>query len=133
MAELTDEQIAEEEKFLEGIPRLNVGALFAPPIWGPVHGLWVTIGFYPLMAVGRQLLLSGMDYAHDGIHRDGGGRIRLPDGYHVPVRADQPAVRGPSLHRCKRMDEGALYCPAARVGGCGRAYRVRRFGGCNLL
>jgi len=48
MAELTDEQIAEEEKFLEGIPRLNIGALFAPPVWGPVHGLWVTIGFYPL-------------------------------------------------------------------------------------
>ena len=40
MTELTDEQIAREEKFLEGIPRLNIGALFLPPIWGPAHGMW---------------------------------------------------------------------------------------------
>jgi len=44
---LTDEQIAREEKFLEGIPRVNIGALFLPPIWGPAHGFWVTILFYP--------------------------------------------------------------------------------------
>ena len=30
MAELTKEQIACEEKFLEGIPRWNIGALFLP-------------------------------------------------------------------------------------------------------
>ena len=47
VAELTDEQIAQEEKFLEGIPRLNIGALFLPPIWGPAHGFWVTILWYP--------------------------------------------------------------------------------------
>ncbi len=48
MAELTDEQIAREEKFLEGIPRLNVGALFLPPIWGPAHGMWAALLFYPI-------------------------------------------------------------------------------------
>ena len=48
MAELTDEQIAREEKFLEGIPRVNVGALFLPPIWGPAHGMWAAILFYPI-------------------------------------------------------------------------------------
>lgn len=48
MAELTDEQIAREEKFLEGVPRVNVGALFLPPIWGPAHGMWATILFYPV-------------------------------------------------------------------------------------
>lgn len=48
VAELTDEQIAQEEKFLEGIPRLNIGALFLPPIWGPAHGFWVTILWYPI-------------------------------------------------------------------------------------
>lgn len=48
MSELTDDQIAAEERFLEGIPRINIGALFLPPIWGPAHGLWVTILFYPL-------------------------------------------------------------------------------------
>lgn len=45
---LTDEQIKEEEKFLKGLPRVNVGALFLPPIWGPGHGIWATILFYPI-------------------------------------------------------------------------------------
>ena len=45
---MTDEQIAREEKFLEGIPRLNVGALFLPPIWGPAHGMWAALLFYPI-------------------------------------------------------------------------------------
>ena len=49
MAELTDEQIAEEEKFLKGLPRVNIGALTMPGIWGPFHGFWVCILFYPLM------------------------------------------------------------------------------------
>ncbi|PNV68228.1 viscotoxin-A3 [Enteroscipio rubneri] len=48
MAELTDEQIAQEDEFLKGLPRINVGALFLPPIWGPAHGFWVTILFYPI-------------------------------------------------------------------------------------
>lgn len=48
MTELTAEQIDREERFLEGIPRLNVGALFLPPIWGPAHGMWATILFYPI-------------------------------------------------------------------------------------
>ena len=48
MAELTDEQIAEEEQFLKGLPRINVGALLMPGIWGPAHGFWVCILFYPL-------------------------------------------------------------------------------------
>lgn len=48
MSELTDEQIAAEERFLEGIPRWSIGALFLPPIWGPAHGLWIAILFYPL-------------------------------------------------------------------------------------
>ncbi|WP_165170931.1 viscotoxin-A3 [Adlercreutzia sp. ZJ242] len=45
---LTDEQIKEEEKFLKGLPRFNVGAFFLPPIWGPAHGIWVSILFYPI-------------------------------------------------------------------------------------
>ncbi|MBO7701792.1 MAG: viscotoxin-A3 [Eggerthellaceae bacterium] len=48
MAELTDEQIAEEEKFLKGLPRMNWGAFLMPGIWGPAHGFWVCILFYPL-------------------------------------------------------------------------------------
>lgn len=48
MARLTDEQIAQEEAFMRGVPRFNVGAFFMPGIWGPAHGLWVSILFYPL-------------------------------------------------------------------------------------
>lgn len=48
MAELTDEQIAQEQEFLKGIPRFNIAAFFLPPIWGPAHGIWATILFYPL-------------------------------------------------------------------------------------
>ena len=49
MAELTDEQIAQEEKFLEGLQRVNIGALVMPGIWGPAHVFWACILFYPLM------------------------------------------------------------------------------------
>lgn len=48
---LTDEQIKAEERFMKGIPRFNVGAFFMPAIWGPAHGLWVAIVFYPLWLV----------------------------------------------------------------------------------
>lgn len=29
------------------MPRFNIGAFFLPPIWGPAHGIWVTILYYP--------------------------------------------------------------------------------------
>jgi len=48
VAELTDEEIAREEEFLAGLPRINLGALFMPGIWGPAHGFWACILFYPL-------------------------------------------------------------------------------------
>ncbi|MEG2368857.1 MAG: viscotoxin-A3 [Raoultibacter sp.] len=48
MDELTDEQIKQEDAFLKGMPPLNIGALFLPPIWGPAHGMWATILFYPI-------------------------------------------------------------------------------------
>lgn len=43
---LTDEQIAEEEKFLKGLPRVNLGALFLAPVWGPAHGMWAAFLFF---------------------------------------------------------------------------------------
>ncbi len=46
MAGLTDEQIAEEEKFLRGLPRVNLGALFLAPVWGPAHGMWAAFLFF---------------------------------------------------------------------------------------
>ena len=46
MAGLTDEQIAEEEKFLRGLPRVNVGALLLAPVWGPAHWMWPAFLFF---------------------------------------------------------------------------------------
>lgn len=43
---LTDEQIVEEEKFLAGLPRVNLGALFLAPVWGPAHGMWAAFLFF---------------------------------------------------------------------------------------
>lgn len=47
MAQLTDEQVKREEAFMKGLPRMNVGAFLMPAIWGPAHGFWVTILYYP--------------------------------------------------------------------------------------
>lgn len=46
MAGLTDEQIAKEEKFLRGLPRVNMGALLLAPVWGPAHGMWPAFLFF---------------------------------------------------------------------------------------
>lgn len=48
MAELTDAQIKAEEEFLRGMPPINIGAFLLPPIWGPAHGMWATIVYYPI-------------------------------------------------------------------------------------
>lgn len=39
---------AYRQKLLEGLLPINIGALFMPPIWGPAHGIWITILYYPL-------------------------------------------------------------------------------------
>ena len=48
MSQLTDEQIRSEEQFMKGLPRFNVAAFLLPPIWGPAHGFWTTILYYPI-------------------------------------------------------------------------------------
>lgn len=57
---LNDEQIRAEEKFLEGVPRVNVGALLIPPIWGPAHGIWVAILYYPLWLVADNCFVNAV-------------------------------------------------------------------------
>ena len=47
MAALTDEQIAAEDRFMRGLPRFNLAAFLIAPIWGPAHGFWITILYYP--------------------------------------------------------------------------------------
>lgn len=50
-AEKRDEYEEQQRALMQGVPRVNIAALFLPPIWGPAHGLWVAIVFYPLWLV----------------------------------------------------------------------------------
>ena len=47
----TNTEVSVEEVFLKGLPPINLGALFMPPIWGPAHGIWITILYYPAWLV----------------------------------------------------------------------------------
>ena len=58
---LTKEEIAAEEKFLEGLPPINIGALFMPGIWGPAHGFWACILFYPMYLFADNLFYAAYD------------------------------------------------------------------------
>ena len=62
-----NKQVQEENKnevrayknaLMEGLPPINLGALFMPPIWGPAHGIWVTILFYPMWLFADNLLYA---------------------------------------------------------------------------
>jgi len=43
-----DKRAAKIEANLAKLPRISLGALFMPAVWGPVHGYWITIIFYPI-------------------------------------------------------------------------------------
>lgn len=49
---------AYREALMEGLPALNLGALFMPPIWGPAHGIWITILYYPIWLFADNLLYA---------------------------------------------------------------------------
>lgn len=44
----TDREVEMVSRYMEGMPAVNIGALFLPPIWGPAKGIWATILWYPL-------------------------------------------------------------------------------------
>lgn len=62
---MTDAQIKQEEQFMKGLPRFNVGAFLMPPIWGPVHGFWITILYYPAWLVADNLFYEA--YMNPGV------------------------------------------------------------------
>ena len=35
-------------EYLALVPKFNIGALFVPPFWGPAHGWWPAVLFYPV-------------------------------------------------------------------------------------
>lgn len=49
---------AYKKALLEGLPAVNLGALFMPPIWGPAHGVWITILYYPMWLFADNLLYA---------------------------------------------------------------------------
>ena len=61
-AQITKEQYAAEEQLLKGVPRVNLAALLIPPIWGPAHGIWMTIIFYPLWLVADTCFVNAVAY-----------------------------------------------------------------------
>lgn len=52
--------LAREDEPLPHMPALNVGALFMPALWGPVHGQWYMILFYPLWLVLDNLIYGAV-------------------------------------------------------------------------
>lgn len=53
----TDSQVMQEQ-VMEGLPAINIGALFMPPIWGAGHGLWIAILYYPVWLFADNLFYS---------------------------------------------------------------------------
>ena len=53
---LSNEEIEAEDRFMEGIPRFNIAAFFMPFIWGPAHGFWITILYYPILLLADDML-----------------------------------------------------------------------------
>ena len=61
-AGLTEEQVRAERELLEGVPLLNLGAFLVPPVWGPGHGSWITILWYPLWLFADNMFYSAWKY-----------------------------------------------------------------------
>lgn len=47
-----------QEQIMEGLPPINIGALFMPPIWGAANGIWLAILYYPVWLLADNLFYS---------------------------------------------------------------------------
>jgi hypothetical protein len=52
------EEAALANEYLEGTPKLNIGALLVPPLWGPAKGIWATILWYPFWVFADNCLFA---------------------------------------------------------------------------
>ena len=43
---------------MEGLPPVNIGALFRPPVWGAANGIWLAILYYPAWLLADNLFYS---------------------------------------------------------------------------
>jgi hypothetical protein len=69
MAKLEDEMYAAHEALkkryaedLAKLPKVNLGALFMPGVWGPAHGQWLTVLFYPIWLLADTCICNGVKY-----------------------------------------------------------------------
>ena len=56
---LSDEEVKATQDIFDGVPLFNIGAFFLPPIWGPGHGSWITVLWYPLWLLADNLIYAG--------------------------------------------------------------------------
>lgn len=54
----TDREVEKVSEYLEGLPKLSIGALFLPPIWGCAQGIWATILWYPLWVLADNVFFA---------------------------------------------------------------------------
>lgn len=47
---------------LSRLPKINLGALFMPAIWGPAHGQWITILFYPIWIFADNCIVAAVQF-----------------------------------------------------------------------
>ena len=47
-----------QEQIMEGLPPVNIGALFMPPVWGAANGIWLAILYYPAWLLADNLFYS---------------------------------------------------------------------------
>ena len=52
--EKTPRQLSQEQ-IMEGLPPINIGALFMTPIWGAANGIWLAILYYPVWLLADNL------------------------------------------------------------------------------
>ena len=67
LSELSEDHPLVPEIDYSGLPRMNWGALFMPAVWGPAHGQWIAILFYPLWlfadtSITNAVLFGGFTY-----------------------------------------------------------------------
>ena len=108
---ITEEQYAAEERLLQGVPRVNIGALFMPPIWGAAHGMWATIIFYPLWIVADTCFVNAIAF-HTPVAIALGILVfaMLTAGTVAFSIASQPFALHRALGRCERCRGTYRHC-----------------------
>ena len=104
LGDLTDEAAARETALLEGVPYLNVGALFLPPIWARA---WPVVDdpLVPPLAARRQPLLPGLLNSRACFRSPCAAIVGVPACGFTVVYAPLAALRSASGARKEARDQ----------------------------